>query len=90
MKKKLLTIFLCIGIILPLSACGQYGAKKFGGSYTIDLPKGERLVNVAWKDSDLWYLTEPMDSDYKPKEYKFKEDSTFGVFEGTVTIVEHK
>jgi len=91
MKKKL--GLLLGGVLLSLSVlvgCDQMGAKNFGGNYTIELPKGEKLVNVTWKDSDLWYLTEPMTDEDEPKTYKLNEDSTFGVWEGTVTIVESK
>ena len=56
----------------------------------MELPKGEKLVEVTWKDSNIWYLTRPMKEDDEPETYTFKEDSEWGVFEGTVTIVESK
>lgn len=90
MKKKLGLLLGGLLLSLSLFGCSQIGAKNFGGDYTIELPKGERLVNVTWKDSDLWYLTEPMTDDYEPKTYKLQEDSTFGIMEGTVTLVESK
>jgi hypothetical protein len=52
------------------------------------LPKGEKLVEVTWKENSLWYLTEPMDDDYEPKTKSFREDSNLGILEGTVTFVE--
>ena len=84
---------LFIGILLSLillSGCSQYTAKHFGGDYTLELPKGEKLVNITWKDDSLWHLTEPMEDGYEPKEYKFEADTVFGIFEGTVTIVESR
>lgn len=87
MKKILISIMLSCMLI---TGCSQIGAKKYGGSYTHELPKGEKLVNVTWKDDTLWYLTEPMNEDYEPITYKFKADSVYGVFEGTVTVVESK
>jgi hypothetical protein len=65
-------------------------SRKFGGSTTINLEKGQKLVEATWKENSLWYLTEPMDSDYVPKTKTFKEDSNFGVLEGTVTFVESR
>lgn len=70
--------------------CSQYTARKYGGSYTVELPKGEKLVNVTWKEDSLWYMTRPMKADEEPETYKFKEDSIAGVMEGTVTIKESR
>lgn len=63
-------------------------SRKFGGEETITLPKGMKLVEATWKESDLWYLLEPMDANYVPKTKIFQEDSRFGVLEGKVTFVE--
>lgn len=76
-------------MLVSLTGC-QWGARKFGGDYTHELPKGEKLVNVTWKEDSLWYLTEPMDKDDIAETYKFQADSVFGIFEGTVTIKESK
>ena len=65
-------------------------ARRMGGNMTINLKPGEKLVNATWKDSSLWMLTRKMRSDDIAETYKFKEDSTFGMVEGTVTIHEHK
>ncbi|AKQ08470.1 hypothetical protein PQE66_gp155 [Bacillus phage PBC2] len=89
MKKFLIGLTAVVGLV-GLSGCGQWGAKKFGGNYEVNLPKGEKLVNATWKESNLWYLTRPMTEEDKAETYKFKEDSTFGVMEGTVTIKESK
>jgi len=61
-----------------------------GGNMTINLKPGEKLVNATWKDTSLWILTRKMRPDDVEETYKFKEDSTFGVLEGTVTIYEYK
>ena len=86
--KKLIVILLTISM---LTSCDQYFTRKFGGNTTITLEKGEKLIEATWKDGgDLWYLVEPMDSDYTPKTKVFKESSLFGVMEGSVTFVETK
>ena len=89
MKKLLLTVVLAISV-LSLVACDQYVARNLGGDYTHELPKGEKLVNVTWKEDSLWYLTRPMTNDDIAETYTFQADTVFGVFEGTVTIVESK
>ena len=45
---------------------------------------------ATWKEVDLFYLTEPMDSDYVPKTKTFREDSSWGVMESTVIFKERK
>lgn len=57
---------------------------------TIDLPKGEKLLMATWKDANLFYLTEPMDSVYIPKTKTFKEKSNWDVMESTIIFRESK
>lgn len=57
---------------------------------TRELPAGQKLLMVTWKDSDLWLLWRPMRADDIAETYTLKEESTFGVFNGTVTIKERK
>jgi hypothetical protein len=68
--------------------------RSFGGSETINLPAGQRLVNATWKGekgaADLWILTEPMDSTYVSKTKKFEEHSGYGIINGSVIFVESK
>jgi len=63
-------------------------ARQFGGSETIELKPGERLVNLTWKETNLWILTKQDTT--KPTTYSFKEKSSFGIAEGQVTIIETK
>jgi hypothetical protein len=84
------TIYLIVALI-SLSSCTENSrAKNFGGTAKITLPKGEKLVTATWKESSLWYLTRPMHDDEVAEEYYFKEESSFGVWEGTYVIVETK
>lgn len=84
-------ILFCLFTVFCLASCEQYVSRKFGCNTTIKLQPGEKLVEVTWKDdANLWYLVEPMDSDYVPKTKVFKESSLFGAMEGSVTFVESK
>ena len=65
-------------------------ARRYGGKMKIELPKGEKLMMATWKESNLFYLTEPMDSGYVPKEKVFKENSNFGVCESEITFIERR
>jgi len=83
--KKLIVISVIVMAIL--SGCtDNMRARNFGGKQTIELEKNQRLVNVTWKGDDLWILTKQGMT--KPSVYEFKEDSSFGAFEGTITIKE--
>ena len=87
--KKIISIIIVIVMIIALSGC-QYATKHFGGSMTVNLEPNVKLVNVTWKEDSLWFLTKPMTENDVAETYCFKEDPEFGVFEGTVTIIEHK
>ena len=83
-------IILLAAIVAMLTGCDQYLARNFGGNSTIELDKGQRLVEITWKESNIWILTEPMDSDYIPKTKTFYESSLLGQMEGKVTIKESR
>lgn len=61
---------------------------------TVELEKDQKLVNCSWKSngknagSSLWILARARKEGEQPETYKYSEKSTFGVLEGTVTIVE--
>lgn len=77
-----------------LSAClfaGCQGAtKSLGGSMKIELEPNTKLELITWKDDSLWYLTRPMREDDIAETHTYRQQSEFGVFEGTVTIIETK
>ena len=70
-------VFLVILMGVMVTSCTENErVKAWGGEGTIKLPKGRKLVNVTWKETQIWYLTRQMDS--------------YGVIEGTYKIVETK
>lgn len=90
MKKKILGVLLLGVISINALGCNTF-ARKLGGKTEIDLPDNKKLLECTWKDDDsLWYLVRDMREDENEESYEFKEDSNFGVIEGTVIIKEHK
>lgn len=87
--KKIFVAFAMI-FVLTLSGCDQGMTKNYGGSMTIELDPNVKLEMITWKDDSLWYLTRPMTDDEEPETHTFKQSSEFGVFEGTVIIVESR
>lgn len=95
MKKAIATIILGMSLtssifIFVMSQTGcNVVAKKLGGSITVELEKDQKLVNCSWKaQGSLWVLTRQRREGEPLETYKYQEKSTFGVLEGTVTIVE--
>ena len=88
MVKKYL--FLLFALVAMYSCTENQMARSYGGKMTIELPKGEKLINATWKESNLFYLTEPMEEGYIPKSKKFRESSNFGVWESEITFVESR
>jgi hypothetical protein len=83
--------------ILALAICSAFlvtactenqRARNFGGTATVDLAPGRKLVNATFKKDDLWLLTRAAKPDEKPEVFEFVEDSSFGVMNGKVIIRE--
>ena len=86
MRKRILMAVMAMMLLTGCHTTTRY----FGGSMKVELPKGQKLEEVTWKDESIWYLTRPMREDEKPETHVFKEDAEFGVLEGTVTFVESR
>lgn len=82
------SILLIIVTIILSSCTAQERAKSWGGEAEVNLPKGQKLVSVTWKETELWYLTRPAKEGEKPEVFTFQEDSNFGLLEGKVTFKE--
>lgn len=88
MKFKILALIL---FSFALIGCTEnQRARSFGGTMTVDLPAGEKLFDITWKEHELWYCTRPMRDGEKAEIYTFQEKSSYGTFEGTVILVEHE
>ena len=84
-------IILLITISICLCSCNeQIRTRVYGGEMTINLPAGQELMMVTWKDNDLFYLTRPMASDYVPVTKVFQERSPLGVIRTTVYFKESR
>lgn len=83
-------LFLMVLLVISVSCTENQLAKEYGGETTIKLPKGKKLIEATWKDNNLWYLYEDMDSNYIPKTKVFQEESDYGVLNGKVIFVESK
>jgi hypothetical protein len=83
--KPLITILLAV--IVFSSCTDNIRARAWGGTQDITLPSGQRVVNVTWKEADLWVLTRT-DTTTKPSTYTFAEKSSWGVLEGQINLIE--
>ena len=63
-------------LALTIASCtDQEMAKDFGGTATVNLPAGEKLVNVTWKgEADIWYLTRKMNVKDSAETYTFRQE----------------
>lgn len=78
-------------LMLCLCSCNeQIMTRQLGGEMTIELPPGQELMEVTWKENDLFYLTRPMAPDYVPVTKVFQESSSWGVMESTVYFKESR
>jgi hypothetical protein len=87
MKKTLLILFTAVTLV---GCTDNERVRYWGGKATTNLPSGQKLVTVTWKEKDLWILTKTMTTNDVAETYTFKESSNLGLIEGTVVIVEKK
>ena len=84
MKKNIL--ILLIGFVLTISittSCTDNEmARNFGGTEHITLKPNEKLVNMTWKEDDLWILAKDTITGID----HFRESSSYGVWEGEVIV----
>lgn len=90
MKKKILLSLIMIVMCVSLLTGCQGITKSFGGSMTIELEPNTKLESITWKENSLWYCTRPMRENEEAETHTYQQSSEFGVFEGTITIVESK
>ncbi len=85
-------MMIIFSVLFTLTACNeQEMARKYGGNSELILPDNQKLINITWKDeAELWYLTRPMRATDTAETYTFKENSSLGIIEGSVTIREVK
>lgn len=66
-----------------LSSCtGNQRARKFGGKEEIQLKPNEKLINITWKENNMWVLTEDTVTHLK----YFRENSNWGIWEGEIVV----
>jgi hypothetical protein len=82
-----LSVAVIMLIVSLITGCDQWATRKFGGTTSIELNNGQRLVNVTWKDSNIWVLAKD-NATTPPALYTFQEYSMYGVLNGKVIIKE--
>ena len=89
--RKIIWLVVSVATMFCFTGCEQTMTRTFGGDMVIELEPNEKLEHITWKDDDsLWYMTKPMTENDIAETHLFQQSSLFGVFEGTVTIVETK
>lgn len=84
-------IIAIIIIFLGFSSCTEnYRARNFGGTTTINVEKGKKVMMATWKGDDLFYMVEDMEEDYIPHDKELIESSSWGVIESNVIFKESR
>jgi hypothetical protein len=87
---KKIIVLLSLVLALSVSCTEQERVKSFGGSMTVNVPKGNKLIMATWKEANLFFLYEPMEEGYIPKNKTFQEQSAYGVMETKIIFVESR
>lgn len=84
-------VIAALSALVLLSGCTeQQRARAWGGTATNNLAVCQKLVHMAWKESDLWILTRPMRSGEVAERYEFTQSSSSGFLNGTVIVQEYR
>jgi hypothetical protein len=78
--KKLMMIL--VAMVVMSSCTENVRARHFGGTETLALKPNEKVLNVTWKDNEMWVCTQ----DTITRVVYFREKSSWGVVEGTVIL----
>jgi hypothetical protein len=88
--KKIYLLFSLLTILSFSSCTEQERARNFGGKIEIEVPTGYKVTSATWKETELFYFMEPMEEGYVPKEKKFVESSSYGIWESEVIFKEKR
>lgn len=80
--------YLVLSLMFLVGCSDQTMARSFGGKATVKLENCQKLVNVTWKEDNLWLVTRQFNETEVPETFKFVEDSALDVWEGDITIQE--
>lgn len=86
--KNAIKLIIIIITLFALGCTENDRAKRWGGTMTVHIPERQKLVEMTWKQGDLWYSYRPMRAGEFGERYEFVEDSTWGINEGKVIFIE--
>jgi hypothetical protein len=78
--KKILVLLFSIGSLV--SCTENQRSRRWGGTEEISLKPNEVVLNVTWKQDEMWICTQ----DTITGVTYFREKSNWGVLEGTVVL----
>ena len=79
MKKTLIAL---LGVIALSSCTENQRARSFGGTEEVSLKPNEVVLNVTWKQDQMWICTK----DTLTNTVYFREKSSWGMLEGAVIL----
>lgn len=82
MKIIISTLAVILAASMFSSCTANTRAKNWGGKETIEIKPNERVVNLTWKNDQLWILTE----DTVTHQLHFREKSAWGLIEGEINF----
>jgi hypothetical protein len=76
-------LFVLLSAVVVFTSCTEnQRAKQWGGTEEISLNKNEIVLNVTWKETEMWICTKDTTTGIT----YFREKSNWGMMEGTVIL----
>lgn len=76
--------------MVAISCTKNQRVRDFGGTMEIKVRPGYKVTMATWKNDNLFYMIEKMDSSYVPTEKILLEDASWGVLEAEVKFIESR
>jgi len=87
----LLIVIVVLACLFGLWTCSaNYRARNLGGTVSVPVPAGSKVLSATWKGDQVWYVHRPFLPGETPQTVILQESSKGGVLEGRVIFQESK
>lgn len=90
-KNFIVSTALVFGSLITLSSCTENERSRiYGGTMEIKVEPGKKVTMATWKENDLFYMVEDMETEYTPHNKELIEASNFGIIQSKVVFKESR
>lgn len=89
--KRIIFILCALVLIVASTSCTEtQRVRALGGTSTVNVEPGKRIMSATWNGENLFYLVEDMPRDYTPQDKELIESSEYGIIESKIIFHESR